>query len=107
VVEEVERLEDEPDALVAQPRQRLVVQLLGRLAVDDHLALVGPVEAADDVEQRRLARARLADHRDQFAGGDVEGDATQHLLARLAGAVRFLHAGEVDDRLAVTHGGSL
>ena len=36
-----------------------------------------PVEAADHVEQRRLARARGAGQRGEVAGGDVEIDAIQ------------------------------
>jgi hypothetical protein len=32
----------------------------------------------DEVEQRRLADARLAEDRDQFAARDVEGNAGEH-----------------------------
>ena len=43
----------------------------------DDLALVGHVEAGDDVEQRRLAAARGAHHRDELAAADVEVGAAQ------------------------------
>src|SRR5690606_9479574 len=73
------------DRLVAHLRPRRVA---GAHRVDaEHLDLarVRPIEATDDVEQGRLARARLAHERDQLAGLDVEADAAQHL--RLAGAL--------------------
>ena len=37
----------------------------------------GPHEAADDVEQRRLAGAVGADHADHLAGRDREGDVVE------------------------------
>ena len=48
---------------------------LGRLAVDQDLALVGPVEAVEDVHQRRLAGAVLAEERVHLALAQVEVDA--------------------------------
>ena len=48
-------------------------------AVDHDAAAVGLVDAADEVEQRRLAAAGGAGQREEIAAGDVE---------RHAGAVR-------------------
>ena len=48
---------------------------LGRLAVDPDLALVRLVEAVDDVHQRRLAGAVLAEQRVHLALAQVEVDA--------------------------------
>ena len=48
---------------------------LGRLAVDQDLALVRPVEAVEDVHQRRLAGAVLAEQRVHLALAQVEVDA--------------------------------
>ena len=45
-----------------------------RLAVDEDLALVGPVEPAEDVHQRRLAGAVLAEQAEDFAGADGQVD---------------------------------
>ena len=39
---------------------------------------VGAVEAAEQVQQRRLARARASEHRDDLAGLHIEGDAVEH-----------------------------
>ncbi len=41
----------------------------------------GVVEARQQLDERRLARARVADQRDGLAGGDAEVDAVQHLGA--------------------------
>jgi hypothetical protein len=51
-----------------------------RLAVEHDAAGIGPDEAADDVEERRLAAAGVADDRDELAVRDVEVDAAEHLL---------------------------
>ncbi len=42
---------------------------------------VGAVDAGDQVEQRRLARAAAAEQRHQLAAGDVERQPAQHLAA--------------------------
>src|SRR5829696_5904665 len=44
------------------------------LAVDPDLAGVGPVEACDDPQQRRLARTGRAKQRQQFALADLQID---------------------------------
>ena len=51
----------------------------GRPAIDPNLALVGLSQAGDDHQQRRLARARRAEQRDEFAGFDVEIGRRQRL----------------------------
>jgi hypothetical protein len=45
------------------------------LAADRDRAGVGPLEPGDQAQQRRLAAAGRAEHRDQLAGRDVELDA--------------------------------
>ena len=45
-----------------------------RLAVQEDLALVGPVEPVEDVHQRRLAGAVLAEQRVHLAAPQVEVD---------------------------------
>ena len=61
-----------PDAVLDR---RLGRAELGRLAVDPDLALVRVVEAVDDVHQRRLAGAVLAEQRVHLALAQVEVDA--------------------------------
>ena len=67
-----EVLVDHADAVLDRGLRRAE---LGRLAVDQDLALVGPVEAVEDVHQRRLAGAVLAQQRVHLALAQVEVDA--------------------------------
>jgi hypothetical protein len=69
-------LEDEADA-APERRRRAPRQLLDPGAADHDGAGVGPVHAADDVQQRRLARPGRADDRDGLTCVDVEGDVDQ------------------------------
>ena len=67
-----------------------------RRAVDQHLAGVGLLDPADDLHQRGLAGAVLAQQRDDFARVHLEAHAAQRVHAgeplvdrpELAGAVR-------------------
>ena len=67
------------DAELAAVRAQL--ELAQVVAVDADRALVGVVEAADELRRRRLAAARLADEREAAAGRDVDVDRVQHRLA--------------------------
>ena len=75
--QQVEGLEDEADLLVADARQLVVVHLADLLAVQEVGALRRRVEAADQVHQRRLARARRPHDGDVLAALDGDGDAAQ------------------------------
>src|SRR2546427_6841919 len=63
---QVERLEDEADPLVADPGQFIVGQIGDLLAVEPVLASGRRVEAADQVHERRLPRARRS-HQNSWA----------------------------------------
>ena len=52
-------------------------------AVDQHAAFVHVVEPAEQVHERRLAAAALADDADRFAGLDLEVDVAEHRLVPL------------------------
>lgn len=54
-------------------------------AVDADLALVGAIEARDQVEHRRLARAGLAEDRDDLAARDREVETAEEGARRRAG----------------------
>ena len=58
-------------------RERVVVERGEIDAVDRDRAGIGPLEPGDEVEQRRLADARLADDRDELAARDVERQAAE------------------------------
>jgi hypothetical protein len=52
--DQVERLEDEPGPVAAQPRGPIVGQLADDLAIEDDVARGRAVEAAEELEQRAL-----------------------------------------------------
>ena len=67
-------LENETDA-------PLLHREIGRVFVAKiHRAAVGRVEPRDDAQQRRLARARGAEQRDELAGRYVERDVAQRRI---------------------------
>ena len=93
-----------------QRRDRPVVDVDRRRAVDEHPALRRRVEPRGQVAQRRLARARPAGQREQLAGGDVEADVVQDgrrpegvrdALHLAAAASRRVPAGRAQAHLAV------
>ena len=57
------------------------------LAADDHLAAVGVVQAADQVEDGGLARAGRAHQRDEFAFRDFQVQAMQDFDRFLAAPI--------------------
>jgi hypothetical protein len=102
VREEVEALEDHPD-LLALARDVAVAVLheppagaavADRMAVDEDLALVDPLEVVDAADERRLAGAARPDDADDLAPLHVEVDAAQ----RRDVAVALVHAARLDGR---------
>ncbi len=79
IVEEVELLVDERDP---EGRRRGHAADRHRRAVDQQLARVGLFDPADDLHQRRLAGAVLAEQRHDLAGVHLERDAAQGVDAR-------------------------
>ena len=67
-LEQVEELEHDADVAAAHAGQPVLVPAGDLLAGDHDRALVGEVEAGDEVEQRRLAAARRAHDGDELAG---------------------------------------
>ena len=87
VGDQVVGLEDESDAVVAVgvPVARLVV--FRRNAIDDEVAALEAVEAADDVEHRRLAGAGLAQHGHKLVVAERHGDLVERHLHEVGGLV--------------------
>src|SRR5207245_1499068 len=75
--EQVEGLEDESDLAVADRGQVVVPDPADVDAVEVIRALCRLVEAADDMHERALARARRADDRDELTAPDREIDAPE------------------------------
>ena len=84
---EVVALEHEANAVVAV-RVPVRIRVVSRgNAVHDDVARVRVVEAAQDVEKRRLARARGAEHGHELALSKRYGDAVERALHEVAGLV--------------------
>ncbi len=84
-------MEDEPQLLAAERGERMVVEVFDRTAIDVDAPLGGPVEEADQVQQRALPRTRRADERDELSFADGKIDAVEN-LGRDAIPVRFTNA---------------
>ena len=83
--QQVEELEDEPDGVSPDLRELVVRKAAERLAADPHFAGGGPIEAADEIEQRRFPGAGRPDDRHHLTLGDGQGDAAQGADVALAG----------------------
>ena len=77
--QQVERLEDEPDLLIPDAREVVVVHPADVLAVQQVLAPRRRIETADEVHQRRLARPRGSHDGDELAALDVDRHAAQRM----------------------------
>ena len=58
-------------------------------AIEQVASAARPIEAAEDVHERRLARARGPDHGDELTLLDVEGDAAQGAHRHVADLIRL------------------
>src|SRR5207247_81043 len=72
--DQVEVLEDEPDPLEPEPRERPLVEALELDAVDPDAAGSRPVDRTDQVEERRLAAPGRARDGDELSALDFEID---------------------------------
>ena len=76
--QQVVKLENEAECLVAQQVASLRRQVVDALAVEKDFAFVGPVEDAEQVQQRTLAGAGGADDAEEFALLYFQVEAAQH-----------------------------
>ena len=79
--DEVERLVDHTDLLIAHLCQPGLAHRGDVDAVNQHLATGRVVQSGDDAEQRRLARPRRADDGDELAMLDAQADALEDINA--------------------------
>ena len=77
--DQVEELEDEADVLGAEARELVLGQLVQQPARDRDAALGRPVEAREQVQERRLARARRPHQRHEAAALDRERDVLERV----------------------------
>ena len=85
--QDVEGLEHEAELLPAQARGGVVGEARDGCAVDQDVAAVGAFESGDQVEERRLADARVAHDRDEFARAEGEIESVENDAAAGVGLV--------------------
>ena len=93
---EVVALEDEADAMVAVGVPILRLVILGGRAVDDDVAAIGMVQAAEHVEQGRLARPAGAQNRHEFVVAQIQGHSVKRFLDEIARLIRFAQVFELN-----------
>jgi hypothetical protein len=79
VLDQVEELEHVTDPSTPQQRTRGLAEPADVLAVHRHGAGIRAVQAAEQVQQRRLAAAARAHDGDPLTGGDVQVDAAHRV----------------------------
>ena len=96
--QQVELLEHEADPPVADARERVARQVRDVLAGEPVAARRRRVEAADQVHERRLARAGRPHDRDELALGDVDRHAGERAHLGLAQRVDLDEIADRDQR---------
>src|SRR5476649_1250029 len=90
--QDVKCLEDEAELLPPKASGGVIVETRNYCTVDQHFTAVGLIEARDQVQQRRLADARIAHDRDELPRIECEVEVCQQHAAcavRLAQAATF------------------
>src|SRR5262249_47134209 len=94
--QQVEALEDEADLLAAEPREPVGRDRVDRSAAEAVLARRRLQQAAEDLHESRLPRARRAHDREQLACSDAEVDAAERLDVHAAARVGLADTRELD-----------
>ena len=95
--DQVEELEDEADLLAAEVGELVLREVRDVDAVDDDASVGGRVDAAEEVEERGLARAARSDDRHELAARDAEIDVVEGGDVDLAHLVVLADVLEHDD----------
>jgi len=77
---QIEELIDETDACAAKQSALRLAQRRDIAAVDFNRAAVRPIDAADEIQESRLARAAASDDRDSLAAGYVRVGLIEHAV---------------------------
>src|SRR5262245_8166908 len=96
-------LEDKANLLAPQAGAGAFIELLHLAPADFQYAAGGNVHAANDVEQRGLARARRPGDGNKFPGRDLKTHAVQRSHFFAATAVGFNQGHGGDDAAVVAH----
>ncbi len=98
------KLKDEADAAGAPFRQLGFIEIANALAIDIDGSAGRRIEAGDEVEQRRLARAARSHQGEKLALGHFEGQLLEHVNLLAAAPKILAQILDLNDRL--THGWS-
>jgi hypothetical protein len=96
--QQVEPLEHEANRLVAHASQLVAGQGRRVPPVQGVAPPRRPIEAAEDMHEGRLPRARRSDHRDELARGDVESHTAQRVHGVIADVVFLGEFADLDQR---------
>jgi len=77
---QIEELIDEADACTAKQSAVRLAQRRDIATVDFNRAAVRPIDAADDIQEGRLARAAASDDRDSLAAADLRVGLIEHAV---------------------------
>jgi hypothetical protein len=83
----MEGLEDEADGVPPHPGQGLLPELVDTAPGQPHLSTGGPVQPAEQVQQRGLPAAARPHHRHRLTRGDLEVDPVDGAHQSLSPAV--------------------
>jgi hypothetical protein len=98
IVDEVIALEDETDIGFVEFVAIFDAEFVDGFAIEKIFAGPGAIEHAENAEQRGFACAAGAHDGDEFAGGDVQGDAAEDEEFAAAGIVGFFEMVETNQR---------
>ncbi len=94
--QQVVHLEDEPDVPRAPGRELAARERVDAIAGNLDRSLRRRVQPADQVEQRRLARARRPHQREKIARGDVDRHALEHVDLLAPAVVHLVQVPDLD-----------
>src|SRR6185436_12900884 len=98
--QQVVQLEHESHVLRSPSREPSAAERSDLDAADVNTAAARCIEAADQIEQGRLAGARRPHQREKFAGLDVEVHALQHVDAFTAAREVLVDIANLDENIA-------
>jgi len=101
--QEIMRLKDEADLLVADFGELLVVERREIFSPEDYLAVGGSIKCADDLQQCAFARTGWTDDGESLAANHHEGNAAKHHDVARAGGIAFGYIGELQQRFGRWH----
>ena len=99
--QQIETLKHKTDLAIANVGELIAIEARNVRVIQEILAGTRPVQATEDVHQRRFARAAGAHERDEFASFDFQRNAAHGVHVHFAGAIDLVHVNEPNERTVV------